>query len=160
MTTNLTTKSTPTNSEAEDIESSSEQRWKFLEHTADVRMEAHGATMEELFLNAARGFTSLLASDAHIVSAAEFELHLEAGEPEELLVNWLRELLFLHETSGFVFSEAGVLEITPKSLRAKIKGGTRSSDDEKDMEVKGVTYHGISVEKTDSGYSARIVFDI
>jgi SHS2 domain-containing protein len=159
MTTNRTTNPTLTNSEAEDIEAP-EKRWKFLEHTADVRMEAYGATIEELFLNAAMGFTSLLASDAHIVGTADLEVDLEAGEPEELLVNWLRELLYQHETSGFVLFEARILEISPKRLKAKLMGGTRSVDDQKDMEVKGVTYHGISVEKTDSGYSARVVFDI
>jgi SHS2 domain-containing protein len=159
MTTNRTTKPTVMNSEAEDVEAP-ETRWKFLEHTADVRLEVYGATMEELFVNAAIGFTSLLASDPHIVGAVEFEVDLEAGEPEELLINWLRELLYQHETSGFVLSEAHISEMSPKRLKAWLVGGTRSSDDEKDMEVKGVTYHGISVEKTDFGYSARVVFDI
>lgn len=159
MTTNRTTKPTATNSETEDVETP-ETRWKFLEHTADVRLEVYGATMEELFLNAATGFTSLLASDAHIVAAAEFEVDLEAAEPEELLINWLRELLYQHETSGFVLSEAHIFEMSPRRLKARLMGGTRSPDDEKDMEVKGVTYHGISVEKTAVGYSARVVFDI
>ena len=27
-------------------------------------------------------------------------------------------------------------------------------------EIKGVTYHGLSIEETDDGYCARIVFDI
>jgi SHS2 domain-containing protein len=159
MTTNRTTKPTATNSETEDVEAP-ETRWKFLEHTADVRLEVYGATMEELFVNAAIGFTSLLACDAHIVAAAEFEVDLEAAEPEELLINWLRELLYQHETSGFVLSEAHLFIMSPRRLKARLVGGTRSPDDERDMEVKGVTYHGISLEKTDFGYSARVVFDI
>lgn len=148
-----------TNSEAEDPEKT-EQRWKFLEHTADIRMEVYGGTMEELFSNAASGLMSLLGSGAHIVGAAELEIEIEGGEPEELLVNWLRELLYQHETKGFLLSEAHMLELGEKRLKARLTGGTRSSDDEKDMEIKGVTYHGISVEKTNSGYSARVVFDI
>jgi SHS2 domain-containing protein len=159
MTTNRTTRPTSTNSESEESESS-ETRWKFLEHTADVRMEVYGSTLEELFLNASKGFMSLLASDAHIVAAAHFEVDLEASDSEELLVNWLRELLYQHETGGFVLCEAHISEIGPGKLRAKLEGGTRSPDDDRDVEVKGVTYHGISVEETDSGYAARVVFDI
>jgi SHS2 domain-containing protein len=156
-----TRKMTPT-LKSNDAEGSGDggKKWKFLEHTADVRMEVYGATLEELFLHAAEGFADLVGSTARIVEDSALDIDLEAGELEELLVDWLRELHYQHETRGFLFSGARIEELTPKKVKARLKGGIRSLDDERDMEIKGVTYHAISVEKTDSGYSARIVFDI
>lgn len=159
MTKNRTMTQTLTNSETEGPETGGD-KWRFLEHTADVRMEVRGATWEELFLHAAEGFTSILGSGARIVEDAVLDVDLEAEELEELLVNLLRELLYQHETRGFLLSGVQVWELRPKRLKARLTGGIRCSDDERDMEIKGVTYHAISVEKTASGYSAKIVFDI
>ena len=123
-------------------------------------MEVYGVTLQELFLNAAEGFTCLLASGAHIEEEIVLEIILEAAEPEELLVNWLRELLYEHETRGFLLSAVDIFELASTKLRAKVTGNRRSSDDQREIEIKGVTYHAISVEKTVSGYSAKILFDI
>ena len=84
--------------------------WTLLEHTADIRMAVHGSSMRELFINAAQGFTNLLAPESRGLSDTDLTLRLEADSIEELLVDWLRELLFHHETRGFILVSADIEE--------------------------------------------------
>ncbi len=134
--------------------------WTLLDHTADIRMEVHGSSVRELFLNAAQGFTNLLATEKRGVPDTELELSLEADNLEELLVDWLRELLFYHETRGFILVSADIEELSDTTLRAKLSGRTRSPEEEPEIEIKAVTYHGLSIQKNDTGYAVTIVFDI
>ncbi|MCL4538153.1 MAG: archease [Bacteroidetes bacterium] len=134
--------------------------WRLLEHTADIRMEVRGTSKEEFFLNAARGFTSLLVPEAGGLPDTDIELNLKADNIEELLVDWLRELLFRHETKGFILISADIAEVSATSLRANLAGRTRASEEEPEIEIKAVTYHGLSVQKNDAGYVVTIVFDI
>jgi protein archease len=134
--------------------------WRLLEHTADIRMEVQGSSLGKLFLNAARGFTSLLATGLGGLPDTELELNLKADNVEELLVEWLRELLFRHETRGFILISAEIEDVSHTSLRANLSGRTRGPDEEPEIEIKAVTYHGLSVQKNDAGYAVTIVFDI
>ncbi len=134
--------------------------WRFLEHTADIRLEVHGDTLADLFLYAAAGLKNLISSDAEAVPETELEITLEAGTSEELLVDWLRELLFISQTRQLVMVQAQIKDLSEINLKARVYFGTKPSDVETSLEIKGVTYHGLSIEKNTAGYSARIVFDI
>jgi SHS2 domain-containing protein len=134
--------------------------WRLLEHTADIRMAVKGSSLEELFLNAARGFTYLLASEWGGLPDTDLKLRLEADSTEELLVDWLRELLFYHETRGFILVSADIEEISKTTLKARLSGRTRGSEEEPEIEIKAVTYHQLSIQQNDTGYVVTIVFDI
>ncbi len=137
-----------------------DQGWRHLEHTADIRLEVVGETLEELFLNAARGFTRLTAEPLEAESSEEVDVRLEAETVDDLLVDWLRELLFLNQTEGFVFLDAQEMELTGASFKARLLGRKLAADELPPFEIKAVTYHDMSVERTAQGYVTRIVFDI
>jgi SHS2 domain-containing protein len=138
----------------------SDPGWKLLDHTADIRMEIRGCTLEELFLNAAAGLVSLLAPDADAKTDIELDVVLDSDNAENLLVDWLREILFYHETRDFIPVKTQVIELSYKGMKAKLVGGVKVSGEEPVAEIKGVTYHGLSITKNAEGYAARIVFDI
>ena len=138
-----------------------EPGWIFLDHTADIRMEVRGKTMEELFSNAARGLTSILASQSTGDADTEIAVNLTGGDYEELLVDWLREILFQNEARDFVVLDPHITRLSETGIEARLSGRSMQPGEERpDHEVKGVTYHGLSLEETDDGYRARIVFDI
>lgn len=123
-------------------------------------MEIRGCTLEELFLNAAVGLVSLLAPDADAKTDTELDVVLDSDNAENLLVDWLREILFYHETRDFVPVKTQVIELSYKGMKAKLVGGVKVSGEEPVAEIKGVTYHGLAITKNAEGYAARIVFDI
>jgi SHS2 domain-containing protein len=155
-----------------------------FEHTADIGIEVHAASLDTLFERAAAGMFSMIGTETEGTYPARSEadgaghpaarvdageagarpgaitarrLDLRASDAPALLVSWLRELLYLYDSECLAFESAEFFELTDRSLRADVRL-TPSSGALR--EIKAVTYHGLAVTRTDSGWRARVLFDI
>ena len=139
----------------------------FLEHTADVGLDVEAPTLELLFHRAAVGMLALLRGeddgpDPAGGPPAEGEteartLSLTADDRAGLLRLWLRELLLLHETRHADYAGGAMVELTERALEARVRTAPAAPAV---REIKGVTYHELSVEPTDGGWKARVIFDV
>jgi SHS2 domain-containing protein len=121
----------------------------------------YGADMKEVFVHAAFALTQLLSPDAIIAASDRLDVDLEAGGYEDLLVEWLREILYRNQTSGFLVAEPRITELTPTRVKATLHGCYVDMEALRaDFEIKGVTYHGLSIKKDNNTYTATVVFDI
>ena len=127
-----------------------------IEHTADCAVRVWGADLEELFIEAARGMNALTGGTPGRPSVSR-EVHLEAPDPETLLVTWLEELAFLVETEGEIFDRFKVLAFAPTALRVRMEGGPVT---ELDRLIKAVTFHNLAIRETGYGCETTIVFDV
>lgn len=134
--------------------------WRFLDHTADMRVEVRGASLESLFINAARSLLSLFNLQADPGTKEQIEVSVEGGETDELIVDWLRELLYHCQTKRLAITDIDILHISENCLKAMLIGSRVQEIYESPMEIKGVTYHGSSVQQDHQGYVAKIIFDI
>ncbi len=133
-------------------------RFEELDHTADVGIRAYGATVEELFENAAAGMFSLIVDLEAVAARGEVEVRVTGEDLESLMVNWLQELLFLHETQHLLFCEFDVA-IDGLDLTGRVRGGAIDKRrHELMLAVKAVTYHRLKVD-SDKGV-AEVIFDI
>ncbi len=132
-----------------------------FDHTADIGLRVSAATLEELFVDAARGLTSLLVENFDDVRPALTEtIRLIGTEVDYLLFDWLNELLFRFETSQLLCREFDV-RLSDQGLEATIRG--ESSDPARHRlahEVKAITYHGLSVQQTENGWQTELILDI
>ena len=132
-------------------------RYEQIEHTADVGIRAYGRTASELFENAAAGMFSLIADLSAVQPVGEEEVRLQAESLPELLVRWLSEILFLHETQKVLFSEFHV-RIRGRTLEGRARGETIDKRrHELKLAIKAVTYHRLSVD-VEKGV-AEVIFD-
>lgn len=147
--------------------------YKFLEHTADVQAECQAETFTGLLEAAARALYSVALNKQHKFVRKSHELFVSGASHEEVVIRWLQELVFLLETDGFVAvrftwngshmeAPEGALTAVPHAVltvhcRAE---GYFCDPDDRGEEVKGATYHGLNVEKTEEGFKARIIFDL
>jgi len=127
-----------------------------IEHTADLAIRAYGRDMKELFANAAYGMFALMAKPSK-KTTCEREVSLEATDYESLLVDWLNELIYLHEVEGETYSQFAIETLLPAKLKAHVTGGLTKS---KTKAIKAATFHELEVVKTDKGYEATVVFDV
>ena len=137
-----------------------------IDHTADVGLKIRGATLSDLFVHAAEGMTDLICQDDLPWDDREREpdrqeITLESESIEELLHEWLGELLYLHTTRNSIYTKYTIPSIDKTHLKAEIGGFHYTEDDIHHlMEIKAVTYHQLNVEQSDSGYTAQVIFDI
>ena len=77
--------------------------YEIIEHTADVGIKAYGKNISVAFENAAKGMFDIITDESEIEPIGEYEIHLRAEDLEQLLVDWLSELLFLNSAKNLVF---------------------------------------------------------
>jgi SHS2 domain-containing protein len=133
------------------------QCYEQLEHTADLALRVFGQDLHQLFANAAYAMFSQLTVIKHVAPSVQHRVKVEGTDYESLLVNWLNELLYLHETRGEVYSGFDIHEISPLGLNATVHG--EQSEDIHTI-IKGATYHDLAINKASEGYAATIVFDV
>ena len=131
----------------------------FIEHTADMGMECRGASFEELLDSAADGLYALALRRTKRDTGIERAVEIDADGPEEMLVRWLQELIYLLETDHFVAVEREFQTVSERSLAAVLKGHLCGPED-RAVEVKSATYHDLEVRQEAGGYVARVTFDL
>lgn len=135
--------------------------YEWIEHTADVGIKVFGDDLKDLFSHAANAFFEIITETDTIEPRKTYTIKAKGDGWEELLVNWLNELLFLFDTKGLVFKEFEIEEIRRYYLRAKAKG--ELFDLKKHplkTGIKAVTYHQLKVERAKDHWEAQVIFDI
>lgn len=139
--------------------------YEILEHTADMALKVRGDTIEDLFLASARGLARLLSPSVDIRDQEEHSFLKEAQSPERLLVEFLSELVFLHEDRGILFSRFELEVSAPEAGGAHKISATawgEPYDAERhqlDSPVKAVTQHMLAVDRVGDVWEATIVMD-
>lgn len=137
------------------------KKYQFIEHTADLGVKVCGASIEELFINAAEALFDVLILSKSVEEKEERVLKVEAGALDELMVSWLSELLYLHETERLVFGRFQIERIEEDQLKAVAKGEVLDpARHEIKTVIKAVTYHRLYVEEIEEGWEAQVIFDI
>jgi SHS2 domain-containing protein len=82
---------------------------------------------------------------------------------EDLLVRWLTELLYLHESRSWVFSSFRLEGVDRRRMTARGSAAGEPVDPSRHRllrEVKAVTYHQIRLVRSRGLWRVRIVFDV
>jgi len=136
----------------------------FAEHTADCACEVWAPTFAGLLAEAGRAFTDAITPIEGVEAREEHRLAVAAGAPDELLVAWLEELLYLFETTDVLVCGAKVrVDEAGGELRLTATVAGEPFDGERHplrTLIKGVTYHDLTVEERSDGWRARVLFDI
>lgn len=135
--------------------------YEMLDHTADARARVRGKTMEALLVNAARAMMDIITDRGGVSPERQVEVRATGRSPEALLVSWLEEINFLHETEKLLFRDFEVTGLTDTEVRGVARGEpvdfTRHA---LYTDIKAVTFHDLDIKHTSEGLMVEIVFDI
>jgi len=140
-------------------------RYKILSDVAiaDVCFETEGKDLNELFENAAFATEEIMVDTKTVKLKVKRTITLEKENIEDLLYDFLSELLFLKDTEGLVFSSitAKIEKNKTHKLTAVVKGEVL---DQKRhtwrADVKAVTLHMFLIEKKRDKWFCRVVLDV
>ena len=135
--------------------------FELFEHTADLGLRVTASDQEGLFVEAARGLVSIIVDDPGAVRPVEtVSIRIDGADPAFLLFDWLSELLGLFESQRFLGADFDV-GVTSGGLQATVRGEPMDPERHRPAhEVKAITYHGLVVEPTDTGWRAEVIVDI
>ena len=132
-----------------------------FEHTADLGLRMRAPDLDRLFEDAGRAlFSAIVANPESVRPVEEVDFHIQGDRRDDLLFDWLAELLFTFDTRHVVFSTFDV-RVGDAGLEATAKGEPIDpTRHELDMEIKAVTYHGLKVERRPDGWLAEVIVDL
>jgi SHS2 domain-containing protein len=135
------------------------KQYELIEHTADVGVKAYGKTVAEAFEHVAEGMFDIITDESTIDPVGQYDIRLEAPDLEQLLVDWLSQLLFLNDAQNLVFGKFQVT-LTGNRLSAQVFGEKYDTKKHRmGAEIKAVTYHILQVSEKDPIF-AQVLFDI
>lgn len=144
--------------------------FRLVDHTADLAIEAEAATREGVLEQAALGLTAVLTGKPRAHESArperEVSFHVDAPDEAALVVAFLSELLWLHESEDALWLGGGlsVAGLPDGSLRLTARGNVATHDPAvhgHGVEVKAVTYHGLRFGREANGdWGLWVLLDI
>ena len=134
---------------------------EFFDHTADLGLRMVAETWPALLEEAALClFEAMVEEPSAIRPAQEAAITITGTDREYLLFDWLRELLFRAEAGGMLFAQFEVTE-TETGLLGRVWGEPLDRERHQlSHEVKAITYHGLCVAQTPTGWMAEVIVDI
>jgi protein archease len=141
--------------------------YQYLEEigTADIAFEATGRDLAELFSEAADATTNVMIDNIEAIQPRETrQVELSNDQLDILLFDLLQELIFLKDTERLLLRMREV-QISKRDENYFIKATAEGEplDAERHhqrADVKAVTLHNFSVERTEGGWKARVLLDI
>ena len=137
------------------------KRFEILDHTADIGLIVYGVDLKALFENAGEALFHLITDLKKVRRPTKRTVEIEKENLERLMVDWLNELLYLHDVEHLLFKKFNVESVGKDGLKAVVKGEAfQEGVHVIKTEVKAVTYHQIEVRKTNGRWRAQVILDL
>ena len=134
-------------------------KYKFLQHTADVKFRAYGKTLNECFENSAVAMFKAMYTKK-VKGKLKKEIKIRGKNLESLMYSFLEELIILLDSKDFFLSDIKV-KIDEKNLTLKaIISGDYAKNHDISLQVKAVTYNEMSVQKIKENWVCQVVLDV
>ena len=135
--------------------------YTLLDHTADLKIRITGKDPADLFKNAGLALFDLIVDPQTVTPEKEIAIRVGGADRADLMVNYLRELLYLWTGDENLINMIDIGDISESDLDARIAVGRYiPGRHEIAHEIKAVTYHQIEVSRTPKGWQATVVLDI
>jgi len=135
--------------------------YELIDHTADFGIRVCGSSAKDLFHNAALALMDQLVEAVAPRERQTRQLKIAGNDWPDLMVNWLREILYLWAGEEMLVRAIQIEALTPSRLSAQLDAEVFSPQHHIiRTEIKAVTYHQIQVVDRGHCWEARIIFDI
>lgn len=129
----------------------------FLDHTADIKIQIQGSTLNEIFEHTVQAVAHYINSGDPITPRKGKVIEVQGTDTPSLLANFIDELLYLIDAEHFAPAKASVL-LRGNNLKAEIFGDDTSKYHL--THIKAATFADMEIKKGKSGWEAIVVLDV
>jgi len=135
--------------------------YEILEHTADVAVRITAPDLPTLFIVAAAALYDIIGTISRPRKGRIEQWELQANDVEQLLHDWLAELLYWFQVRKTVFGKIEFQRIDLQHLQARLTGSPlHRRRCQIRHEIKAITYHQLQVTRAGGKIQATIIFDV
>lgn len=137
------------------------ERYRLLDHTADLGLEIYGRDLPELFGNACFALFDNITDLSRVAGESSKVITVTGDDTADLMINWLRELLSQWTVDGLLIKSAQVTNISDTGVTAKLLFDPYTPGRHLlQSDIKAVTYHNVTVGRKNNVWTARVVVDV
>ncbi|MFB6133621.1 MAG: archease [Halanaeroarchaeum sp.] len=135
--------------------------FELRDHTADVAVEATGATLGDVFAAVADGMAAAMAEEIP-AGGERFEFSIDAESREAALFDYLDHLIYERDVREVLPVDHAATVSETADGRWAVSASARgvSFDRVSARDLKAVTYSEMDLSRADGGWHALVVFDV
>jgi SHS2 domain-containing protein len=138
-----------------------QKKYRITTHHSELAVRISGSTQADLFANSAFALFDVMTDMAAIDIKESIPLEVEGSDRDDLMVNWIRELLYLYQSSGYILKEFKISEVKDTMVKAEVRGEKIDPDrHEVKQEITSVAAHKSRMEKTGNQWIAQVIFEL
>jgi len=138
-----------------------QKKYRTVSRASDLAVKIFGTSQAELFANSAFALFDLMTDVDKVELRDHLPLEVEGVDRDDLMVNWMRELLYLYQGSGYLLKEFAVREVRDNYIRGQVSGEKFDPDrHEMQREIRAVVPHQSRMEKTGEQWTAQVVLEL
>jgi protein archease len=139
-----------------------QKKYRITKHQSELAVRVVGDSQADLFANSAFAlFDVMLTAVDNVETKEKIPLEVEGTDRDDLMVNWLRELLYLYQGSGYLLREFQIREVKDTIVKAEVLGEKIDPDrHEIKQEIATVAFHKSRMQKTGNQWTAHLIFEI
>jgi len=138
--------------------------YKFLSHTADIKISVDASTLEKAFIDSAMALQeSILGRKTKIKSLKQKQIEIRGHDLERLLYDFLEEFIYLIEAKDFILSKIKELKIIKNENHFQLiamLSGDNSTSYKFSNNVKAITYNDMKIKKNKNKVTIEFVIDV
>lgn len=138
-----------------------QKNYRITTHQNELAVRIVGNSQADLFANSGLALFDVMADIDKINAAERLSLEVEGSDRDDLMVNWIRELLYLYQSSGYLLKEFKINEVKDTLVKAEVAGEKIDPDrHEIKQEIATVAFHKSRMQKTGNQWIAQVIFEI
>ena len=135
------------------------KKYKFLEHTADVKFQAFGRTPEKVFINSAYALKKIICENIKVKKKTKKIIKLKGKDFESLFYKFLEEIIYLVDAEDFLIRKVKRVKLKSFELKAIIEGD-KASNYKFTNNAKASTYNEMFFKKIGNKWVGQAVIDV
>ncbi|HWP23845.1 MAG TPA: archease [Candidatus Binatia bacterium] len=137
------------------------KKYRVTRNQSELVVRITGDSQADLFANSATALFDVMANIENVDVKERIPLEVEGADRDDLMVNWMRELLYLYQGSGYLLKEFNIREVKDTIVRAEVCGEKIDPDrHEIKQEIGAVAFHKSRMQKTGNQWIAQVIFEI
>jgi SHS2 domain-containing protein len=136
------------------------KNYRLTTRQSELAVKVVGNSQAELFANSAFALFDVMTDVEKIEIKEQLPLEVEGMDRDDLLVNWMRELLYLYQGSGYMLKEFRIQDVKDTVVKAQVCGEKIDPDrHEIRKEIGAVAYNQGRIHKTGNQWTAQLIFE-
>jgi SHS2 domain-containing protein len=137
------------------------KKYRITTHHTELAVRITGSSQADLFANSAFALFDVMTDLAAVNIKESIPLEVEGSDRDDLMVNWMRELLYLYQSNGYLLKEFKISQVKDTIVKAEVRG-EKVDPDRHDVkqEIASVAAHKSRIEKTGNQWIAQVIFEL